>query len=243
MTETLSSTAMVLAAGFGKRMQPLTLSKPKPLQTVGGRTMLDLALDKLVAAGLRRAVVNTFYLAEQIEAHLKSRRDIEIIISREEELLDTGGGIARALPHFEGLPFFALNSDLPWFDGAAPSLDNMRAAWNPTAMDVLLLVMKTKNALGFPSTGDFEMEKNGLLRRTGLPPPRSFVMLSAQILKPELFASSPSKVFSNNLVWDKTESAGRLFGVEHSGTCYHVGTPGDLQKANALLDSGKGWRV
>ena len=117
MTRELSSTAMVLAAGLGTRMRPLTLTKPKPLYEVGDRTMLDHALDKLVAAGIKRAVVNTHYLAELIETHLQSRGDIEIIISREETVLDTGGGIVKALPYFAGKPFFALNADLPWMDG------------------------------------------------------------------------------------------------------------------------------
>ena len=243
MTQGLSPTAMVLAAGLGARMRPLTLTAPKPLQKVGGRTMLDLALDKLVAAGIKRAVVNTWYLAEQIETHLNSRHDIEIIISREEELLDTGGGIAKALPYFEGLPFFALNSDLPWLDSAAPSLLRMKQKWNSEMMDVLLLLMRTKKAQGFSATGDFAMENDGRLWRKDLPPPRPFVMISTQIVKPELFAKPPAKVFSNSLVWDAAEERKRLYGLEHDGTCYHVGTPEDWRIANELLESGKGWAV
>jgi len=243
MTHPLSSTGMVLAAGYGKRMHPLTLSKPKPLQPIGKRTMLDLALDKLVAAGLRRAVVNTFYLAEQIEDHLKARKDIEIVISREEELLDTGGGIAKALPNFEGLPFIALNADLPWFDSDPPSLSLMKNAWNPEKMDALLLVMRTRKARGFSEKGDFDMAPTGRLHRKNILPPRPYVMLSAQVLKPELFAAQPSKIFSNNIIWTEAEARGKLYGVEHKGTCFHVGTPDDLREANALLESGKGWDV
>jgi MurNAc alpha-1-phosphate uridylyltransferase len=240
----LSPTAMILAAGLGTRMRPMTLTKPKPLQMIGDRTMLDHALDKLVAAGIKRAVVNSFYLAEQIEAHLKLRRDIEIIISREDELLDTGGGIVKALPYFEGQPFFALNADLPWLDGTPPSLVCMKQKWNPAVMDVLLLLMRTEKSRGFdPLKGDFAMEANGRVWRKGLPPPRPFVWISAQILKPELFASPPAKVFSNNLIWNTAEAHGRLYGVEHTGTCYHVGTPEDWHMANALLESGKGWGV
>lgn len=238
----LSPTAMVLAAGFGMRMRPLTLAKPKPLFEVGGRTMLDLALDRLLAFGIRRAVVNTHYLGEQIAAHLKSRRDMEIIISHEDELLDTGGGIKKALPHFDGLPFFALNADLPWMDGAEPSLSCMAKAWNPDAMDVLLLLMKTKKARGFGPDGDFVMETDGKVHRKNTAPPRPFVMLSAQILKPELFRRGET-VFSNNILWDEAEAKGRLYGVEHPGTCYHVGTPEDWQKANALLADGSGWGI
>ncbi|MFA4994273.1 MAG: nucleotidyltransferase family protein [Bdellovibrionales bacterium] len=243
MTQAFSSTAMVLAAGFGMRMRPLTLTTPKPLQIIGGRTMLDHALDKLIKIGVKRVVINTFYLAEQIEAHVKSRRDIEIVISREEELLDTGGGIAKALPYFEGLPFFCLNADLPWLDGDTSSLTHMREAWKPEIMDALLLVMRTEKARGFPSTGDYAMENDGRLKRKNVPTPRPFVMISAQILKPDLFARPPAKVFSNNVIWDAAEARQRLYGIEHNGTCYHVGTPDDLRIANELLASGKGWGV
>ena len=243
MTQSFSSTAMVLAAGLGMRMRPLTLHTPKPLQRIGRRTMLDLALDKLVATGIKRAIVNTHYLAKQIEAHLKSRRDIEIVISRENELLDTGGGVVKALPYFEGMPFFCLNADLPWIDGDTPSLMRMREVWNPEMMDALLLVMRTEKARGFPSNGDFAMEKDGKLKRKNVTPPRPYVMLSAQILKPELFAEPPAKVFSNNIIWDTAEARQRLYGVEHNGACYHIGTPDDLRLANELLASGKGWSV
>ena len=239
----LSPTAMVLAAGLGTRMRPMTRTKPKPLQSVGGRTMLDHALDRLVGAGVQRAVVNTHYLAEQIEEHLRSRRDIEIIISREDELLDTGGGIVKALPYFEGLPFFALNADLPWIDGAVPSLTRLQKGWNPDKMDALLLMMQTDKARGFSTDGDFALESDGRLRRKDLSPPRPFVWIGAQIVKPELFANPPARVFSNNHVWNLAESNSRLYGIEHDGTCFHVGTPEDWQLANELLESGKGWGV
>jgi N-acetyl-alpha-D-muramate 1-phosphate uridylyltransferase len=239
----LSPTAMVLAAGLGLRMRPLTLTKPKPLLEVGGRTMLDLALDRIVAFGIHRAVVNTHYLAEQIETHLAARKDIEIIISHETELLDTGGGIRKALPHFGGLPFFALNADLPWMDGDEPALTRMAKAWDPATMDALLLLMKTQKARGFDGKGDFTLDADGHARRKNVLPPRSHVMLSAQILNPETFTHRTQQSFSNNLVWDEAEAKNRLFGIEHSGTCYHVGTPDDWQKANELLASGQGWSV
>lgn len=241
MTEQLSSTAMVLAAGLGTRMRPMTLVKPKPLQPVGGRTMLDHALDKLVGAGVKRAVVNVHYLADQIEAHLKTRRDIEIIISRETELLDTGGGIVKALPYFEGKPFFALNADLPWIDGTVPSLQRMQQQWDVKRMEALLLVMPTGKARGFPATGDFAMETDGQLWRKDFPPPRPFVWIGAQIIRPELYVDPPRPAFSNNHVWDLCESHRRLHGIEHDGACFHVGTPEDWQLANDLLASGKGW--
>lgn len=236
-----SNTAMVLAAGLGKRMQPLTLTKPKPLQLVGGKTMLDHALDKLVAIGIKRAVVNTHHLPEQIEEHLKQRHDLEIIISRENELLDTGGGVKKALSYLGNKPFFALNADLPWMDEDEASLSRMAKAWDASKMDVLLLLMQTNKAHGFAAKGDFAMEADGRVHRRDVPPPYPYVWISAQILKPELFAPISEKIFSNNIIWNKAEAADRLYGIEHTGTCYHVGTPEDLQKANALLESKRGW--
>lgn len=238
--KTMCDTAMILAAGRGERMRPLSLQKPKPLLEVGGRAMLDHAFDKLIAAGIKRAVVNAYYLAEQIEAHCAGRRDIEIITSREDELLDTGGGIKNALRHFDA-PFFALNADLPWMDGPNPGLQRMKEAWNPSRMDALLLLMPTGKACGFEAKGDFALEKDGRVWRKDLPPPRPYVWISAQILKPELFAGISDKIFSNNLIWDDAETRGKLFGLQHDGSCYHVGTPEDLAKANQLLASGEGW--
>jgi MurNAc alpha-1-phosphate uridylyltransferase len=247
MIPPLSDTAMVLAAGLGTRMRPMTLTTPKPLQIVGGKTMLDDALNKLAGIGIRRAVVNTHYLAEQVEAHVRNRRDIEIIISRETELLDTGGAILRALPHFGGKPFFALNADLPWMDGAAPSalpsLARLRDAWHPDKMDALLLLMQTSKARGFSAAGDFAMDASGKVWRKDVPPPRPYVLISAQILKPSLYDNPPGAIFSNNVVWNDAEARGRLYGVAHDGTCYHVGTPEDWRIANDLLASGKGWAV
>jgi MurNAc alpha-1-phosphate uridylyltransferase len=235
---------MVLAAGLGTRMRPMTLTKPKPLQTVGGKAMLDHALDKLVGANIRRAVVNTHYLPEQIEDHLAARKDIEIVISREETLLDTGGGIAKVLPLFEGKAFFSLNADLPWLDGDEPSLTRMKNLWDHRLMSALLLVMLTGKARGFDQArGDFALEKDGRLWRKDLPVPRPYVWISAQILTPALFINPPSQNFSNNYVWNLAEKQNRLYGLEHDGTCYHVGTPEDWQIANDLLASGKGWGV
>ncbi len=237
----LSSTAMVLAAGLGTRMRPLTLTKPKPLFEVGERTMLDHALDKLVSVGIQRVVVNTFYLPEQIEAHLKSRRDVEIVISRETELLDTGGGIKNARQWLGGRPFFALNADLPWLDGPESSLKRMAEAWNPETMDQLLLVMRREKARGFNGKGDFMMEPDGKLWRKDAPTPRPYVWISAQIMKPELLNEVPEKIFSNNKIFDIVEARSKLFGIEHDGTCYHAGTPEDLAEANRLLANGEGW--
>ena len=234
---------MVLAAGYGTRMRPLTLQKPKPLLEVGGRSMLDHALDRLAAIGIRRVVVNVHYLAEPIEAHLAKRTDLTIILSREDEILDTGGGIKNALHHFDGLPFFALNADLPWIDAAEPSLQKMATTWDAARMDAFVLLMPTAKARGFSPTGDFAMEPDGRVHRADITPPRPFVFIGAQILHPQLFASVPQRMFSNNILWNDAEARNRLYGIEHRGTCYHVGTPEDWREANALLDSGRGWGV
>lgn len=239
----VSTTAMVLAAGLGTRMRPLTSTTPKPLLEVGGRTMLDHALDKLKDAGITHVVVNTFYLAEKIEAHLAARQDLTIIISREAGLLDTGGGIKKALHHFNGQPFFALNADLPWLDEDEPSLLRMARAWDPERMDALLLVMATRQARGFGPDGDFVMEPDGRLWRKDAVKPRPFVWISAQILKPQLMDEIPEKIFSNNKIFDLLEKRNKLFGIEHTGTCYHTGTPEDLAEANRLLASGQGWKT
>lgn len=241
--KSISETAMVLAAGLGMRMRPLTLSTPKPLLKVGGKALIDYALDKLVNAGIKRAVVNTFYLAEQIEAHLAARKDIEIIISRENELLDTGGGIKNALHYFGEKPFFVFNADLPWFDEGEPSLERMKKAWNPEAMDILLLVMPTAKARGFPDKGDFMMESNGRLWRKNAPHLLTHVWISAQIMKPQLILEVQEKVFSNNMIFDVVEEKNKLFGIVHEGSCYHVGTPSDFAEANRLLETGKGWSL
>lgn len=231
----LSDTAMVLAAGMGSRLRPLTLTKPKPLFEVGGRTMLDHALDKLKAAGIQRVVVNAYYLADQIAAHLVKRHDLKIILSLENELLDTGGGIKKARHHFDDKPFFALNADLPWLDGPRPSLQHMAEAWNSERMDALLLMMPTKHARGFAAKGDFVMEKDGRLWRKNAPEPRPYVWISAQIVRPQLYDNVTDKVFSNNRIFDAAEARSRLYGLEHDGACFHVGTPVDLAEANRLF--------
>lgn len=241
--DNFSDTAMVLAAGLGTRMRPLTLAKPKPLHEVGGRTMLDLSLDKLKSVGIKRAVVNVCYLADNIVSHLSSRHDMEIIISRETELLDTGGGIKNALKWFGGKPFFALSADLPWTDEGEPSLPLLAKFWDAAKMDAALLLMPTKKARGFSSNGDFMLEESGKAWRKNSAEPRPYVWISTQILKPHLFDEVGEKVFSNNKIFDKAEAQGKLYGMVHKGACYHVGTPQDLIEANRLLASGEGWRV
>lgn len=238
---TLSDTAMVLAAGFGKRMQPLTLEVPKPLLDVGGRAMIDIVLDHLVAVGRKRAVVNTHYLGWRIESHLAMRKDIEIIFSQEDEILDTGGGVKYARRYFGEKPVFVLGGDMPWFDGEVPALQRLADFWDGGKMDVLLLLYPTNKARGFGPDGDFVLEESGQIWRKNAPAPRPAVYISAMIVKPQLYDQIPDRIFSNNRIFDIAESRGRLFGLIHDGTCYHVGRPEDLVEANRLLQSGEGW--
>lgn len=242
MNNNMPHTAFVLAAGLGMRMRPLTLETPKPLLNVGGQTMLDQVLDRLVDAGVKRAVVNAHYKAEQIEAHIHARQNPELILSKEDVLLDTGGGIKFARPHLGSDPIFAINSDLPWQDGTVPALKRLADAFNPQTMDALLLLMPLEKARGFKGAkGDFFMAANGQLSRKDTNPPRPYVFISAQIIKPDLFAATPETVFSTNVIWDVAEQQGRLFGLVHDGTCFHVGTPEDLLEANKRLNDGSGW--
>ncbi|MBI1273507.1 MAG: NTP transferase domain-containing protein [Alphaproteobacteria bacterium] len=245
MNPFIPHTAMVLAAGIGTRMRPLTLATPKPLLRAGPRTMLDRAIDKLKAVGVVRVVVNISYLADQIEAHLAARHDIKIVLSREATPLETGGGIKHALAWLGEEPVFVVNADLPWEDPRedrdAAALEKLVQAWDPAAMDVLLLVKEREKARGFGTKGDFALFEDGRLARAGLPQPLPYVFISAMIVKPELYRTVQDKAFSNNVIFDAAETAGRLYGVVHEGGCYHIGTPEDLAEANRLLESGEGW--
>lgn len=238
----LSSTAMVLAAGFGVRMRPLTLHHPKSLLAVGGRAMLDLALDHLREVGITRAVVNAHYLGEQIATHLAARDDMKVVLSPEEEILETGGGVKKALPHLGEKPFFVLSSDLPIMNGAQPALSRMAKAWDGDRMDSLLLVMPKDKARGFAGArGDFMMEPDGRLWRHNGPEDKPYLFISAMIVNPKLYHEIHETAFSNNLIFNLAEKRGRLFGLVHDGSCYHVGTPEDLVDANRLLATGAGW--
>lgn len=242
----LSDTAMVLAAGFGVRMRPLTLDTPKPLLKVGGRAMLDRAIDHLVSAGVKRVVVNAHYLGDQIRDHLAARqlqeKNVELVLSPEADILDTGGGMKHARHFFGDKPIFEIGGDMPFFDGPdEKALTRLAQAWNPERMDLLMLLQPLAKAHGFGGKGDFMCRADGSLWRKDAPQPRDFVWISAQIVKPQLYDEINETVFSNNQIFDLCEQRGRLFGIVHDGTCFHVGTPEDLAQANALLASGKGW--
>jgi N-acetyl-alpha-D-muramate 1-phosphate uridylyltransferase len=230
--------AMVLAAGKGLRLRPITLSRPKPLVEVGGQTMLDSVLDRLAEAGVAEAVVNEHYLAEMIEAHLRGRVHPRIHLSHEEALLETGGGVKKALPLLGEEPFFVINGDILWRDGKVPALRRLAEAWDGARMDALLLLQPTATAVGYEGLGDFVMDQLGRLRRREEGEVAPFLFAGLQILSPGLFAGTPDGPFSLNLIYDRALAAGRLYGLRHDGAWYHVGTPEDLQRVEAALAPG-----
>ena len=232
------SHAMVLAAGKGLRLRPITLSRPKPLVEVAGQAMLDGVLDRLAEAGVAEAVVNTHHLGHMIEGHLMSRKAPRIRISREETLLETGGGVKKALPLLGSRPFYAINGDVIWRDGKTPALRRLAEAWDEAAMDVLLLLQPTASAIGYEGKGDFVMDQLGRLRRRKEGEVAPFLFAGLQILRQSLFAETPDGPFSLNLLYDRALAAGRLQGLRHDGAWYHVGTPEDLARVEAALAPG-----
>jgi MurNAc alpha-1-phosphate uridylyltransferase len=229
---------MVLAAGLGLRMRPLTLERPKPLIPIQGKPMLDHALDRLEEAGVQTAVVNSHYKGEMIAGHLKDRSSPAIILSPEDTLLETGGGVKKALPHLGAEPVFVVNADILWLDGPSPTLARLAANWNPDEMDALLLLMATTKAVGYEGRGDYHMDPLGRLTRRTEREIAPFVFAGVQIVKPELFRDTPDGPFSTNLVWDRAQEAGRLFGLAHDGMWFHVGTPEALQESEEILALG-----
>jgi len=230
--------AMVLAAGLGLRMRPLTLERPKPLIAVGGKPMLDHALDRLADAGVETAVVNAHYRGEMIAEHLKDRKAPKIVVSHEDVALETGGGVKKALPHLGEEPFFVVNADIVWLDGPMQTLKRAASHWDPETMDALLLMMSTTKAVGYEGRGDFHMDPLGRLSRRGEGEIAPFVFAGVQIVKPELFADTPDGPFSTNLVWDRLQESGRLYGLAHDGAWFHVGTPQGLEEAEQLMVTG-----
>jgi len=238
----ISDTAMILAAGFGSRMRPLSNKTPKPLLKINNKTMLEMAIDHLKKIGIKRIVVNGHYLAKQIEDFLKTIENVETIFSYEKEILDTGGGVKKALKYFNDKPFILLGGDMPLLDDKNPTLKEMIDVWDSEKMDELMLIYPTKKAKGFnKSNGDFICEKDGSLWRKNTKEKRPYVWLSAQIVKPFLYNKINKTIFSNNEIFDICEDNKKLYGIEHKGKCFHVGTPNDLKKANDLLKSGEGW--
>lgn len=227
--------AMVLAAGRGERMRPVTDRVPKPLIEVRGKAMLDWALDYLAAAGIAEAVVNLYHLGDQIEAHARGRQRPRITFSRETELLDTGGGVAAALAQLGPGAFFVLNGDVVWLDGLQPTLERLAQAWNEDEMDALLLLQPVTDAYGYDGPGDFAMDPVGRLRRRREREIAPFVFAGVQVLHPRLFDAAPEGAFSLNLLYDRAIESERLWGLRHDGRWFHVGTPEAIQGADDAL--------
>jgi MurNAc alpha-1-phosphate uridylyltransferase len=230
--------AMIMGAGLGTRMRPLTDDRPKPLVTVGGKTLMDHSIDRLVAAGVSLVVVNLHYKAEMLRNHLEKRRDVEIVFSDEsDKLLDTGGGVVKAMPHFGAAPFFVLNSDSIWIEDGTPVLSAMLAAWEENRMDGLLLLADTGTALGYEGSGDFVLKPGGhLLRaRDAKGEDAVYAYPGVQIAHPRLFEGAPAGAFSTNVMWDRAIAQARLFGTVLDGTWIHVGTPEARDEAEVTL--------
>ena len=233
----IGETAMVLAAGYGQRMRPLTLTRPKPLIDVAGKALIDYGFDRLRAAGVSRAVVNVHYLPDQIEAWAARQPQSPAITISDERgvILDTGGGVAKALPLLGEKPFFVLNSDSFWVDEGEAALDRLRAAWDASRMDCLLLLSPLERTVGYDGTGDFIRREDGRLIRSAAAQGRPLAYIGGYLVSPRLFEGAPEGKFSMNLLWDRAIAAGRLFGLEHTGRSLHVGTPEAIPLAEAAL--------
>ena len=232
-------TAMVLAAGMGTRMRPLTDTMPKPLVKVAGRALLDHVLDRLADAGVTRAVVNVHHFAEQIIAHVAKRRQPKIVISDERGvLLDTGGGVVKALPELDDAPFFHLNADTIWIDGVTPNLTRLTEGFDSAKMDAMLLLAPIAGSIGYSGRGDFSFSTDGTLTPRGEREVVPFVYAGAAILSPQLFADAPQGKFSLTTLFNRAAAAGRLSGLRLEGLWMHVGTPDAIAAAeNAIRDS------
>ena len=239
------TTGMILAAGMGKRMRPLSAITPKPLIPVAGQAMIDRALSALARANVRRTIVNVHYLADLIEVHVKQCKDMEILISDERDgLLETGGGIAKALPLIGNDAFYLLNSDSFWMEGSVHNLDLLAQHWMEDGMDGLLLLSPTVQAVGYHGRGDFLMDPHGRLRRRQSHQVSPYVYSGAAILHPRLFADTAVTPHSLNVQFDKAIKKGRLFGLIMDGTWMHVGTPSAIALAEqALAESAVGGRA
>jgi len=231
-------TAMIMAAGLGKRMRPLTASRPKPLIEVNGKPLLDHVLEKLRVAGVSKIVVNVHYLADALEAHLLSRdHGLEIVISDERDLLmETGGGLVRAAPLIDSDPFLALNSDNLWIDGPADTLRLLASQWDDARMDALLLLVPQARALNHKGMGDFHMDRAGRIRRRDKSRVAPFVFTGIQIVSKRLLRDSPEGPFSTNILWDRAIAEGRCFGAVHQGLWFDVGTPQSIQLTETALE-------
>ncbi|MEO1322226.1 MAG: nucleotidyltransferase family protein [Pseudomonadota bacterium] len=229
-------TAMVLAAGLGTRMRPLTDATAKPLIEVAGRSMIDRLLDNLVRAGVERAVINVHWCADRVEAHLKDRQDLQIVISDErDQVLETGGGLAKARPLLGDDPIFVVNTDAFWEPTGPDPLRELAQSFDLELMDELLLLADTNRCLGFPGAGDFFRGDNGTLSRRGEAPSAPWAYAGVRILKPQLYDNAPVEPFSANRIWNEILPKGRMYGHPLDRFWLHVGDPQALKDAEFWL--------
>ena len=230
-------TAMVMAAGLGTRMRPLTDHKPKPLVEVAGKPLIKYAFDKLRLAGVGKAVVNVHYLPEQVEAYVADYvSDLDIMISDERaELLETGGGLVQALPMISGDPFFCINSDAIWTDGEVDGLTRLAQAWDAETMDGLLLLVPRARAFSHRGNGDFSIDDQGRPVRRGKAADAPFVYTGIQLLSRTFLNDAPTGPFSTNILWDRAIAKGRLFALEHLGDWFDIGSPAAIAPTEEAL--------
>jgi MurNAc alpha-1-phosphate uridylyltransferase len=238
--------AMVFAAGFGKRMLPITNTIPKPLVKVGGKTLLDHSLDQLAAAGVKKAVVNSHYLADTLEKHLRARAgEPEIIVSHEDVILETGGGIVKALPLLGSEPFFSINSDIMLVNGKTPALARLADFWDADKMDVLMMLHPVGKAVGYEGQGDFDIGSDGRILKLEKPS-HPYVFTGVMILKPEIFVGLEEKSFSvyrdfiHKKYIQKDGSLSKVYGLVHDGAWLHIGTPEGVELAESAFSGVKG---
>lgn len=238
MSKLVTDTAMVMAAGMGKRMRPLTASMPKPMVRVAGKPLIDHALDRLAESGVERAIVNVHYLADALEAHVQTREMPKVIISDEREaLLETGGGLVKAQ---DELPdeFFCLNADNIWLDGPRTAFQDLSARWNRDEMDALLLLVSHASAENFSGKGDFYMDPVGRLERRASGRIAPFIYTGIQLVSKRLLRDAPEGKFSTNILWNRAMEEGRLFGISFTGLWYEVGTPEAIAPTQDALKRG-----
>lgn len=227
---------MVLAAGLGLRMRPITETLPKPLVPLAGKTLLDRALDHLQAAGVGAVTVNIHYLGHMIKEHLVAREAPQIKFSSEIDLLlETGGGVTAALPTLGDNPFYVVNADIAWEDGSQPALSRLADFWRDEAMDALLLLHPVEQATGYDGVGDYRRDEKGALTRRRDVATAPYVFSGVQLLHPRLFANAPAGPFSLTRLYDEAEASGRLFGIIHDGAWHHIGTPAGLAEAEEFF--------
>lgn len=229
------TTAMVLAAGLGLRMRPLTEATAKPLLPLGGRPLIDHALDHLVGVGVETVVVNAFWQTDRLAAHLAGRTRPRIILRRETTLLDTGGGVRAALDVLGEAPFYVVNGDAFWLNGPRPALTRLAEAFDPGQLDAVLLVYRTAHVHAEVGLGDFMVDKLGRPRRRGEREVVPYLYAGVQLVSPALFAGAPDGPFSMNLLWDRAIAADRVRAVVHDGLWFHLSTPDDLSDAKSVL--------